>query len=95
MSVLAALNKIAYFQNRRDEAPNQVLARQLVDAHDREGVGELAENLWNKNSNIRNDCIKTLYEVGYLAPELILLVSEQPSLPSKSYGDMAQRKPTS
>jgi len=27
--------------------------------------------LWNKEPNIQSDCLKVLYELGYLAPELI------------------------
>ncbi len=68
---MATLNKIAFFQNRRDEAPNQELARELADKKDKKGIREIAENLWNKNQNIQSDCLKVLYEVGYLRPELI------------------------
>jgi len=68
---MSILNKIAYLQNRRDEVPNQQLARQLVEAHDQDGIREIAENLWNKDGNIQSDCIKVLYEVGYLEPGLI------------------------
>lgn len=68
---MTVLNQIAYFKNRRDEVPNQELARQLAETQDRSGIQEIAENLWNKNSNIQSDCLKVLYETGYLAPELI------------------------
>jgi hypothetical protein len=68
---MSVLNRIAYYQNRRDEVPNQELARDLAAANDREGVHEIAENLWNKDKNIQSDCLKTLYETGYLKPELI------------------------
>jgi hypothetical protein len=68
---MPVLNQIAYFQNRRDEVPNQELARRLADARDREGVREIAENLWSKNTNIQSDCLKVLYEIGYLEPSLI------------------------
>ncbi len=50
---MSALNQIAHFQNRRDEHPNQALARELADKNDREGIREIAENLWNKEKNIR------------------------------------------
>ncbi len=33
--------------------------------------GEIAANLWNKEPAIQSDCLKVLYELGYLAPELI------------------------
>jgi hypothetical protein len=68
---MSILNKIAYLQNRRDEIPNRQLARELVETQNREGIQEIAENLWNKDANIQSDCIKVLYEVGYLEPGLI------------------------
>jgi hypothetical protein len=68
---MSVLNKIAYLQQRRDEIPNQQLARELVETQDREGIQEIAANLWNKDANIQSDCIKVLYEIGYLAPQLI------------------------
>jgi hypothetical protein len=47
------------------------LARDLVAKKDKRGIREIAENLWNKNKNIQADCIKVLYEIGYLEPTLI------------------------
>jgi hypothetical protein len=68
---MSVLNRIAYFQNRRDDVPNQQLARQLAETRDEKGIQEIAENLWNKNTNIQSDCLKVLYETGYLEPNLI------------------------
>jgi len=68
---MSILNQIAHLQGRRDEVPNQELARQLAETRDREGIQEIAANLWNPDVDIANDCVKVLYEVGYLAPELI------------------------
>jgi hypothetical protein len=68
MSVLA---RIAHFQDRRDEAPNQALARELAAKRDRAGVREIAEHLWDRNKAVQADCIKVLYEVGSLDPALI------------------------
>ena len=68
---MTVLQRIAYYQNRRDEVPNQELARELVEARDLEGIREIAENLGHKNSNVQSDCLKVLYEIGYLAPDLI------------------------
>ena len=68
---MSVLEKLACSQNRRDEVPNQELARELVETQNREGLREIAENLWNKESNVQSDCLKVLYELGYLAPELI------------------------
>ena len=63
--------RIAHFQNRRDELPNQELARDLAARKDDAGIREIAENLWNKDKGIQADCIKVLYEIGYLQPALI------------------------
>ena len=68
---MSVLNRIAHFQNRRDEVPNQELARDLVEQKDREGIREIAENLRNKDKHIQADCVKVLYEIGYLDPSLI------------------------
>lgn len=57
--------------DRRDEVPNQELARQIAAAGDKKGVQELIENLNNKNKGIQADCIKTIYEIGMLKPKLI------------------------
>ena len=65
------LSKIAYFQNVRGEVPNQELARQLAQARDSAGIQEIAAHLWDKNKNIQSDCLKVLYEIGYLSPDLI------------------------
>jgi hypothetical protein len=68
---MSAIEKIAFSQNRRDEVPNQELASGLASYEDRAGIKEITENLTNKNSNIRSDCLKVLYEIGYLQPDLI------------------------
>jgi hypothetical protein len=68
---MSVLNRIAYFQGRRDEVPNQELARELAASEDQAGIREIAENLWNREPNVRSDCLKVLYEIGYLKPELI------------------------
>jgi hypothetical protein len=68
---MSVLNRIAHFQNRRDEVPNQELARDLAAKKDKAGIREIAENLWNKDRNIQADCIKVLYEVGVIDPKLI------------------------
>ena len=68
---MSVINRLAYSQNRRDEVPNQELARDLAARKDKAGIHEIAENLWNKDKNIQADCIKVLYEVGYIEPVLI------------------------
>lgn len=68
---MSVLHKIAFFQNRRDEVPNQETARELAQTRSRADIREIAENLWNEELNIASDCLKVLYELGYLAPELV------------------------
>jgi len=43
----------------------------LAQSRSQADIREIGENLWNKELNIQSDCIKVLYELGYLAPELI------------------------
>ncbi len=68
---MSVLLKIAHFQNRRDEVPNQVLAKELAHNNDRAGIQEIAINLWHTDTNVQNDCLKVLYETAYLKPELV------------------------
>jgi hypothetical protein len=64
-------DKLATSLNRRDEVPNQELAKQIAGSSDKKAVKELVENLNNKNKGIQSDCIKVIYEIGMLKPKLI------------------------
>ena len=68
---MSILDRIASAHGRGDEALNQQLARELVEQDDQDGIRELVANLWHGDQGVRSDCLKTLYEVGYLRPELI------------------------
>ena len=68
---MTLLNRVASQQGRRDQTPNQDLARELTMEEDQAGIREIAENLWNKDRNIQSNCLKVLYEIGYSRPELI------------------------
>ena len=68
---MSVLNKIAFFQNRRDEVPNQQLAKELAETENKAGISEIVQNLHHKNKSVQSDCLKVLYEIGYLKPELI------------------------
>ncbi len=68
---MSVLKRLACMQGRKDEIPNQELARELASNADKAGIREIVENLRNEDKNIQFDCIKVLYEVGYLKPELI------------------------
>ncbi len=44
------IDKIAYNLNRRDEAPNQELAKELVESNNIEGFDEIASYLYEKTN---------------------------------------------
>ena len=68
---MSVINRLAHSLGRRNEVPNQELARDLATKKDKKGIREIAENLWNKDKNIQADCIKALYEIGVIEPKLI------------------------
>lgn len=69
---MTVIDKLATSLNRRDEVPNQELAKQISSKNDKKAVKELIENMNNnKSKDIQNDCIKVLYEIGALKPQLI------------------------
>ena len=68
---MSVINKLASSLNRKDEEPNQELAKQVATTKDKNAVQELVDNLSNKNKDIQSDCIKVLYEIGTLNPSLI------------------------
>jgi len=68
---VSVLDKLASALNRRDEVPNQKLARSIVRGRNAAAVKELVENLDHKNKAIPSDCIKVLYEIGESNPDLI------------------------
>lgn len=68
---MSTIDKLAHSLGRRDEVPNQELAKVIVQENDKEAIKELIQNLQHKNKNIQHDCIKVIYEVGTLKPEMI------------------------
>jgi len=51
--------------------PNKELAKELAETKNLTGIDEIAKNLWNKNKSVSSDCLKVLYEIGYINPDLI------------------------
>lgn len=68
---MSIIDQLAYSLGRRDEVPNQELAKIIAKKKDKKAVKELIENLSNKNKEIHFDCIKVLYEIGEINPSLI------------------------
>jgi len=67
---MSVIDKLASSLNRRDEIPNQELAKEIVLTKDQKAIKELIQNLSGKRA-IQNDCIKVLYEIGEKEPKLI------------------------
>ena len=68
---MSILSKLASALNRKDEVPNQELAKQLSAKSDKRAIQELVDNLHNKSKAVQGDCIKVLYEIGERKPQLI------------------------
>lgn len=68
---MSILHLLSSSQGQRGNEANIALAKQIALSEDHEAVKELVDNLSNDNKRIQADCIKTLYETGYLKPELI------------------------
>ncbi len=68
MSIIAEL---VSSKDRRDEELNIALAKKIAAKNDAAAIKELVSNISNKNKEVQSDCIKVLYEAGYLKKELI------------------------
>ena len=71
------ISQLATSLNRRDETPNQQLAKQVAATNDNEAVTELVQNLTNQDKGIQSDCIKVIYEIGTLKPTLIAAYTKE------------------
>ena len=61
---MSVIEKLASSLNRRDEVPNQELAKQIAQTKDKAAIKELIALLKHKSKDIQNDSIKVLYEIG-------------------------------
>lgn len=74
---MTIIDKLATSLNRKDEGPNQELAKHIANRDDKSAVKELVQNLYNSDKNIQSDCIKVLYEIGELKPSLVAEYSKE------------------
>jgi len=65
------IDKLAFSLGRNDEEPNIELAKELVKTKDKNGIKTIVDGLNNSKEQIANDCIKVLYEIAAISPELI------------------------
>ena len=68
---MSAIDQIATAMGRRDEVPNQELAKSLAESGDTCGIAEIAAGLQRPDKAVQADCIKVLYEIGHLRPDLV------------------------
>jgi len=65
------IEKLAYSLGRNDEEPNIELAKELAKTKNKKGIKEIVDGLNAPKEQIANDCIKVLYEIAELSPQLI------------------------
>lgn len=66
------IEKIASRIGCNDDTPNIRLAAQLAEKKDTAGIAEIVAGLDDGSDAVKSDCIKVLYEIGYLDPALIV-----------------------
>jgi hypothetical protein len=66
------LEQLAYSLGRNDEEPNIELAKNLIKTKNKKGINEIVEGLNSPKAQIANDCIKVLYEIAGINPELVV-----------------------
>jgi hypothetical protein len=71
IDIMSLLNALSSSRREKGNDANIALARKIVETEDHSAIKELVENLQNKDKKIQGDCIKVLYETGYIKPELI------------------------
>jgi hypothetical protein len=65
------IERISFSLGERSEVPNQVLAKELALESNKKGIKEIYSYLFDDNKSKASDCLKVLYEIGYIKPELI------------------------
>ena len=68
---MGTLEKLACSLGRNDEEPNIKLANDLIKTKNKKGIKEIIDGINNPKEQIANDCIKVLYEIAGIVPELI------------------------
>ncbi|MBI1223897.1 MAG: hypothetical protein GC192_01555 [Bacteroidetes bacterium] len=65
------IDQLATSLGRRDEVPNQLLAKQIAEGNDTTAITELVAVVNGKDKALQSDAIKVLYEIGEQNPSLI------------------------
>lgn len=64
-------SRLAHAMERRDEAPNVLLAEELVREKDEDAIARLVDLAQSGSRPVQNDAIKVLYEIGARSPDLL------------------------
>jgi hypothetical protein len=73
---MSVMDRLAYNLGRKDDVPNQELAKELAETKNTSDIERIAAGLQDKERRIQSNCIKVLYEIGYIDPSLIAAYSE-------------------
>lgn len=65
------IDRLASSMGKRDEAPNQELAQEIIQGNDKKAMAELVALLEHKRKDIQSDTIKVIYEVAEQKPTLV------------------------
>ncbi|MEI8134633.1 MAG: hypothetical protein WCH46_06085 [bacterium] len=68
---MSIVGELASALGKRDEKPNQELAKRIVAKSDSRAIAQLIALLDDENKAIQSDSIKVLYEIGESKPALI------------------------
>jgi len=73
---MSILSRLASATGDKAQTANTAAAKYIADRDDTHALGELIHHLEDKRKELRYDCIKTLYEVAYLKPQLVAEYAE-------------------
>ncbi|MEP2937127.1 MAG: hypothetical protein ABJM06_01950 [Gilvibacter sp.] len=68
---MSILYQLSSFKEEKGNAVNVALAKRLAKQIDAAALNELVAGLHHQDKKVAHDCIKVLYEIGYLNPQAI------------------------
>jgi hypothetical protein len=74
---VSVFEQLSNFVDQKGNAANIALAQNLARSTDNTAIAQLVEGLQHENKKIRHDCLKVLYELGYLSPKSIAPYCDQ------------------
>lgn len=68
---MSVFEQLSNFVDQKGNDANIALAQNLAMAPNNAAIAQLVDGLQHENKKIRHDCLKVLYELGYLSPKSI------------------------